>query len=350
MTSALGSMFLAALLAAPPPPPTVDAADPPPVPAPAPEPEPEPTVGVPPPVEPQQGALEHLDRAQQLEAAGELEAAEAEVSAAIASQPDDAPPYLARAQIRVALADRSLGDDAAARRARARLLRLAAEDLATYVEHATLASDGVAWFRAREQALVRDAEALEPTELVGPAEPTEPAPTGASPGLDDPPRSHAGAWIGSGAIAAATGVGLMTAGLRIEQRCPPDAACTARWSPRAELLAPATVLAALGTASLAIGLAKAPALERAGPRRAVIASGLALGATAAVLGTILGAFTGVRWAVVSPADDAALGTTQTLGNTAAASFTAAVPLLGAGLTASIRARLARPAGRMARLR
>lgn len=340
-TSALGSMFLAVTLAAPPP--VEPAANEPTAPT-----EPDPTIAVPRPVEPQQGALDHLERAQELEAAGELEAAEAEVSLAISLQPDDAPPYLVRAQIRIGLADRSERDEPAARRSRAALLRSAAEDLGTYVEHAELQSDGVAWFRAHQQALLREADALDSSEVAEPAPtPTITTEPTAHP-IDDEPQLPAGAWIGTGAVAAGAAVGLVAAGLRIEQRCTPADDCTARWRAQAPLLAPGATLAALGTTAIVVGLAKAPALERARPRRAVIATGVALGATAIVLGTITGAFTGVRWAVVSPADDAALGITQTLGNTAAASFTAALPLLGAGITAWVRGHKGPSSARMAR--
>lgn len=302
--------------------------------------------------EPQHDALEHLARAQDLEAAGELDAAEAEVSTAISLQPDDGPPYLVRAQIRMALAERSPGDDPAARRARAGLLRLAAQDLEAYVEHAALPSDGDAWFLARREALLREAAALEPDPAPVPAPAPEPIPTGARPERstgDVGPRARTGAWVGTGAVAAAAGVGLAAASLRIEQRCTPDGYCGARWQPRAPFLAPAAVLATLGTTAIVVGLATAPALDRPRPRRAVMASGLALGATAAMLGTITGALAGARWSSpISPSDDAALGVTQTLGNTAAASFAAALPLLGAGITAWARGRAGRPSPRMAR--
>jgi putative copper export protein len=88
---------------------------------------------------------------------------------------------------------------------------------------------------------------------------------------------------------------------------------------------------------------------RARPRRAVIGSTIALGTAAALLGTITGGLVGARWsAPASPSDDAALGTTQALGNVSVASFTAALPLLSAGLTAWIRGRIERPSRHMAR--
>lgn len=335
MTSALGLLFLVVAPASSPPE------------APAAEPA---AIEVPLPVAPQHDAFEHLERAHQLEAAGELDAAEAEVSTAISLQPDDAPAYLVRAQLRMSLADRYMGADPAARRARAVLLRLAAGDVGAYVEHAELPSDGVAWFRARQEALLREADALEPLEPepeLGP----EPEPAVASPtrsSVDMGPQRRTGALVGTGAVAAGAGVVLAAASLRIEQRCALEGPCGVRWQVRAPFLAPAAVLATLGTTSIVLGLATAPALDRPGPRRAVLASGLALGATAAVLGTITGALAGARWsAPISPSDDAALGVTQTLGNVAAASFSAALPLLSAGVTAWVRGRTARPSQRMA---
>lgn len=311
-------------------------------------------IGVP---EPRHDALEHLDRAHEREAAGELEAAEAEVSIAISLEPAEAPPYLVRAQIRVALADRHAGDDPADRRARAALLRLAAEDVEAYVAHARLPSDGVEWYQTRKAALLREAEALDPPPAeVGPV-PDPATPTRVDPrprrstGRDAEPRRRTGALVGTGALASGAAVGLAATSLFIRQRCDVEGYCRAHWGARAPIVAPAAVLATLGTASLVAGLATAPALARPGPRRAVQATGLAVGAAAVVLGTITGALVGARWsAPASPSDDAALGVTQALGNVSAASFTAALPLLGAGITASIRARLARPAGRMARLR
>lgn len=315
----------------------------------------------PPTAVPRHDALEHLDRAHEREAAGELEAAEAEVSIAISLEPGEAPPYLVRAQIRVALADRHVGDDPADRRARAALLRLAARDVEAYVEHAQLPSDGAEWYQTRKTALLREADALDPaTPMVGPepvpeVEPTAPVEPRPRPrrrtSLDVEPWQRTGALVGTGAVAAGAAVGLSAASLFIRQRCDVDGYCGVHWGARAPIVAPAAVLATLGTASIVAGLATAPALDRPGPRRAVIAGGFALGATAAVLGTITAALVGARWsAPVSPSDDAALGTTQALGNVSAASFTAALPLLGAGVTAWIRGRLARSSGRMARLR
>jgi hypothetical protein len=252
----------------------------------------------------------------------------------------------------MALAERSTSDDSAAHRARAGLLRLAAQDLGAYIERASLPSDGVAWFRARQEALRRDADALDPP--VAEVEPElEPVPEAgpaipSGPLVDEAPRRRASALVGTGAVAAAAGVGLAAASLRIEQRCSIDGYCGARWQARPSLLAPAAVLTSLGTTAIVLGLARAPALERSGPRRAVMASGLALGATATVLGTITGALAGARWsAPVSPSDDASLGVMQALGNTSAASFAAALPLLSAGITALVRGRLARPSERFA---
>jgi hypothetical protein len=319
--------------------------------------EPDPSIGVPepalpPPVtEPQHDALEHLARAQERDAAGELEAAEAEAATAISLAPDEAPPYLVRAQIRMKLADRFAGDDPADQRARATLLRLAAQDVGAYVEHAELASDGVAWYRARQDALLREAEALDPPVVVRPEPEPAPIPVKRSKrraALDIEPWQRTGALVGTGAVAAGAAVGLAATSLAIRQSCDVDGYCRAHWQVRPPFLAPAAVLATLGTTSIAIGLARAPALERRGPRRAVIASGFALGATAAVLGTITAALAGARWsAPASPSNDASLGVTQALGNASAAGFTAAVPLLTAGVTAWVRGRLARPSSRVA---
>jgi Tetratricopeptide repeat len=339
MTSALGLLFL---MAAPAPPPEAPASEPTSMAT------PEAPGELPLPAPPQHDAFEHLERAHQLEAAGDLDAAEAEVSTAISLQPDDAPAYLVRAQLRMSLADRYMGADAAERRARAVLLRLAAGDVGAYVEHAELPSDGVAWFRARREALLREAEALDPP---APEPAPEPEPTVASPtrsSSDVGAQRPRGAWIGTGAGAAGAGAVLAAASLRIEQRCTNEGPCGVRWQVRAPFMAPAAVLATLGTTSIVLGLAAAPALDRPGPRRAVLATGLALGATATALGTITGALAGARWhAPASPSDDASLGVTQTLGNVAAASFSAALPLLSAGVTAWVRGRLARPPKRLA---
>lgn len=347
MTSMLGLLFL---VVAPAPPPEAPATEP--ATEPAAVATPHAPSEVPLPVAPQHDAFEHLERAHQLEAAGDLDAAEAEVSTAISLQPDDAPAYLVRAQLRMALADRYTGEDAATRRARAVLLRLAAGDVGAYVEHAELPSDGVAWFRARREALLREADALEPpAPAPAPGPDRAPAPAVASPtgsSSDVGPQRRSGALLGTGAVAAGAGVVLAAASLRIEQRCALEGPCGVRWQVRAPFMAPATLLAALGTTSIVLGLATAPALDRPGPRRAVLASGLALGATAAALGTVTGALAGARWsAPASPSDDASLGVTQTLGNVAAASFGAALPLLSAGVTAWVRGRLARPPRRLA---
>lgn len=304
--------------------------------------------------EPQHDALEHLARAHEREAAGELHAAEAEASTAISLDPDEASPYLVRAQIRMKLADRHLTDDPADQRARATLLRLAAQDVGAYVEHAALASDGVAWYRARQEALLREAEALDPPAMVKPElEPElEPEPVPRSTrrsAFDVEPWQRTGALVGTGAVAAAAAVGLAATSLSIRQSCDLEGYCRAHWLVRSPMLAPAAVLATLGTTAIAVGLARAPALDRSGPRRAVIASGFALGATAVVLGTITGALAGGRWlAPASPSHDASLGVTQALGNVSVAGFTAAVPLLTTGVTAWVRGRLARSSDRIAR--
>jgi len=162
------------------------------------------------------------------------------------------------------------------------------------------------------------------------------------------PWQRTGALVGTGAVAAGAAVGLAATSLAIRQRCDLDGYCGASWQIRAPMAAPAAVLTALGSTTIAIGLAGAPALDRRGPRRAVLASGLALGAAAAVLGTITGALAGTRWSTpASPSNDPALGVTQALGNTSAAGFTAAVPLLTAGVTAWVRGRLARPSSQVA---
>ena len=75
---------------------------------------------------PQHDALEHVARAHERVAAGELHSAEAEAATAISLAPDEASPYLVRAEIRMKLADRHASDDPADHRARATLLRLAA--------------------------------------------------------------------------------------------------------------------------------------------------------------------------------------------------------------------------------
>jgi hypothetical protein len=301
---------------------------------------------------PQHDALEHLERAQELEAAGDLDSAEAEVSTAISLQPEDAPPYLVRAQILMALAERAAGDASAARRARAALLRLAARDVDAYIEHAELPSDGVAWFEARRQALLRDAQALDPPTprpVVVEPEPVVPVVIPSPGDRDFDPRRRTITLVTTGALNGAAAVGLAAASLHIEQRCSADALCGARWQAQPSLLAPAAVLAALGTTSVVLGIASAPGLDRSRPRRAVIGSTVALGSAAVLLGTITGALASARWsAPVSPSNDAALGTTQVLGNVSVASFTAALPLLSAGLTAWIRGRIARPSDRMAR--
>lgn len=352
--SALGLLFLA-LTAGPGTPPSGPAIE-------VPDPPSDGAAPIEPPlaVEPRHDALEHLARAHEHEAAGDLDAAEADVSTAIALEPEEASSYLARAQIRMSLADRHASDDPAAQRARAALLRLAAQDVGRYVELARLPSDDVAWFRARQEALVREAEALDPPPPVVVTRPEiEPVPVPdpegvAGPGegrrrtrIDLGPRQRAGAWIGTGSVAAAAAVGLAGGALHIEQRCDAER-CGVRWRPNLPLLVPAAALATLGTTSIAVGLAGAPALDRPGPRRAVLASGFALGATAVVLGTITAAVAGARWsAPVSPSDDASLGVLQALGNASAASFTAALPLLGAGTMAWIRGR-ARSSEQLAR--
>jgi hypothetical protein len=312
-------------------------------------------------VAPRRDAIEHLARAHEHEAAGDLDAAEADVSTAIALGPDEASSYLARAQIRMSIADRHASEDPAAQRARAALLRLAAQDVGRYIELARLPADDVAWFRARQEALLREAEALDPRPVVVTRPELEPVPVpvpvpdvDTSPvtrprrsRIDLGPRQRTGAWIGTGSVAAA--VGLAGAALHIEQRCAEH--CSVRWRPNLPMLVPAAVLATLGTTSIAVGLAGAPALDRRGPRRAVIASGFALGVTAVVLGTITAAVAGARWsAPASPSDDASLAVMQALGNASAASFTAALPLLGAGTTAWIRGRAVRSSERLARRR
>lgn len=290
-------------------------------------------------------ALVHLGRAQDLRAAGDLDSAEAEVSVAISLQPDDAAAYLERAQIRVAMADQAGSDDAAHRRAHAGLLRQAAQDVLAYLEHAELDAQGVTWFEARRDALLREADALDPPAPVAePAAEIEAEPP--APVLPPPPRrdvdvhGRSAALLSTGVVASAAAVGLAAASVRVEQRCQPSGPCSARWDPQPPLLAPAMVLAALGSTSVVLAVAGAPSLERRRVRVAVGSSTIALGSVAAVLGTITGALAGARWGgPISPSDDTSLGTTQALANASVASFTAALPLLGAGVTTWVRGRL-----------
>ncbi|MCA9655228.1 MAG: hypothetical protein H6712_12140 [Myxococcales bacterium] len=301
--------------------------------------------------EPTQEALAHLDRAFDLEVAGDLESAEAESSVAIALAPDDPAAYLARAQIRMKLSEAPTheGNEPSARRARAALLRLAAEDVTAYLERSGLPPEDRVFLETRRDALLRDADALEPpAEPVAPLPPTEPiepieprsAPSRRhATARDGDPRRRTSTLVGSGAALSTAAVGLFAASLQIRQTCRADGLCAVEWHARPSRLVPGIVLSAMGSSSLVLGLMDAPALARPRPRRIVGITTVTLGSLATVVGTVTAALVGSRWAApVSPSDDGALRSTQALGNASAASFSAALPLLGAGLSAWIGGR------------
>ncbi|MEM9462326.1 MAG: hypothetical protein AAGF11_49720 [Myxococcota bacterium] len=313
-------------------------------------------------------AMEHLARAQELAATGALSLAEAEASVAISLQPHDAAAYLERAQLRLVMADQIQDDARWAHRARAGLLRLAADDVDSYLRYAELTAESETWFQARRQAIRREADALDPPtptpaapfpepepepEPVRPTTTPSPAATSATTSAttsardpqprDTDHRRRSRALLSSGAIMGAGAAGLAAASLRIEQACAQTEqtgpSCQIRWRAQAPLLAPAAVLTALSTTSVVLGVLDAPGLDRPRVRRATSATTLALGSTAAALGVITGAIAAAQWyAPLSPSDDRALSTTQTLANTSAASVAIALPLLSAGLTAWLRAR------------
>ncbi|MCA9709493.1 MAG: hypothetical protein KDK70_26890 [Myxococcales bacterium] len=314
--------------------------------------------GVEAPAAPSASALDHLARAQALEAEGALGPAEAEVSVAIALQPEDPAAYLARAQIRMAMAERIADDDEWARRAKATLLRQAADDVGAYRQRAGLAPDSATFFEARQHALLRDAEALDPPPELEP-EPEPPAPE-PRPIVVEPPvragrdadhRRRSRALWGSGIALGLGGAALAAGGFGIEQACgPDDGPCRARWRARPAYLAPAVALTALGTASIVLGVLDAPGLDRPSARGATRTGTLVLGGTAAALGVVTAAVAGGRmFAPADPSDDRGLGLTAALGNASASSFAVALPLLSAGLTAWLGARRSPPSGHLAAL-
>jgi hypothetical protein len=295
-------------------------------------------------------ALEHLSRAQALEAAGDLESAEAEVSVAVALDPTDATSYLARAQIRMQMAQHvGDDDDPAYLRRRSALLRQAASDVSSYLEHAELSPDSRQWFEARRDGLLRDAEALEPAPVA------EPAPTVAAAEPIIPtapvvvaPRSvrrtgRTAAWVSTCAVLGATAAGLAATSLRIQQSCSAEGLCAVRWQMRPALLAPAMALTALGTSAIVLGVASAPAMARPRVRSIVGTTTLAVGGAATVVGAVTASLARARWtSPLSPSADAPLRTTQSLANASMASFAVALPLLSAGLTAWLQSRRRQP--------
>lgn len=302
----------------------------------------------------EQRALEHLRRAQQLVSDGDRRSAEAEVSAAIALSPSDAALYLERAQVRVGLADEAATQGGPqARRARAALLRAAAEDVAAYIRHASLDADGRAWFEARKTTLLREADALDPpADEAEPAAPEPPPPEPAPPAVartDDPgaaavdaKRRSSTALLATGSVLAAGGSGLAASSLQIERRCDSDMLCSVKWRPRAPLLGPAVALGLLGTSAVVVGALRAKRLDDRGRRRAV-GTTLGFGAGAVVAGSVFAAVAGSQWrAPLSPSDDGAIMGTQRLANASAASFAVALPLLSAGLSVWLRHRLRSP--------
>ncbi len=311
------------------------------------------------PAEPRYDAMEHLSRAQALKVAGELSAAEAEVSVAISLDPEDAAAYLERAQIRMALADGAEGDSPSALRTRAALLRDAADDVEGYLDRAKLDGEGATWFRAREAALRREADALDPpapTVQLAPTAPVvRPAPTIPPPPARVGPTDRSGADVdhrrrsaslwGSGAALSIGAVGLASASLRIHRSCDPSDLCRVNWKTKPALLAPAAVLTAMGTTSIVLGVLDAPGMSKPRVRKATAATTLALGGTATVLGTVTAIVAGVRWyGPISPSDDDGLSDVMTLGNLSFSSFTAALPLLSAGITAALSARRSKKPG------
>lgn len=303
-----------------------------------------------PPVEPSLDAMEHLTRAQELKAAGSLGPAEAEVSVAISLQPRDAAAYLERAQIRMALAETSQGDDLWIRRERAALLRQAAQDVGAYLEHAQLAPENVTWFESRQEALLREADALDPPApepAPAPRPEPEPVPTTLEPAIDpglrdtDHRRRSRALW-GTGAVLGAGAAGLAAASLAIEQDCNgPLGTCSVRWRAHTPYLAPAVALSALGTTSIVLGVLDSPGLDRPRTRKIATTTTLVLGSTATALGTVTAAIAGALYrAPISPSDDAGLRTNQAIANASATSFAVAIPLLSAGLTAWLGSRRA----------
>lgn len=297
----------------------------------------------------QDNALEHLHRAQELAAAGDLVSAEAEVSVAISLAAEDGTAYLERAQIRIGMAEAHADDDTpSGRRTRAALLRQASEDVESYLAYASLDADSRAWFQARRETLRRDADALDPPPEPEPEPAPRPfiaTPTPAPP-IDDNerPRKKRRPYVGlvsAGAIFAGTAAGLGAFALKVERSCA-EQLCGIRWRAQPTFVAPAASFAALGTTAIVISVAKAPALAVDRPRRTVMITTFALGSTAAALGVVTGALASARWsAPLSPSDTDAIGTTQALANTSASSVAVALPLLSAGLTALIRHRIAK---------
>lgn len=314
---------------------------------------------------------EHLARAQGLRDQGQLEQAEAEVSAAIAADPNLSTAYIARAQIRADMAD-ALEDDGSrpARRAQQLLLEAAADDIATYIEVARLPEDSAAFYEARRQALLRRAEALAPQaapprrspaalEPAGPTQPhakpetifltprpDAPPPDDASP-TDRTPKRWPATTVALGGIAAVAATGLAAASLQIEQSC--VALCAARWTRPRGLLPTSAALSVAAAASVPVATYVWTArADSARPGRITAITLGSLSGVTTVAAIVTASLAASQWRSAVPSDDASLGRIQSLANASAALIAPTPTLLGSALAAWLGSRRAGPSQRTAR--
>lgn len=305
---------------------------------------------------------EHLARAQGLRDQGQLEQAEAEVSAAIAADPNLSTAYIARAQIRADMAD-ALDDDPSrpARRTQQLLLEAAADDIATYIEVARLPEDSAAFYEARRQALLRRADALA----------TQAAPPRRNPDVVDPPgptTSHAvpetvvlaprpdapdndvatpdrerkrwpATTVALGGVAAVATTGLAAASLQIEQSC--DSLCEARWTRPRGLLPTSAALSIAAAASVPVATyALTARADSARPGRITAITLGSLSGVTTVAAIVTASLAASRWRSAVPSDDASLGRIQSLANASAALIAPTPTLLGSALAAWLGSRRA----------
>jgi hypothetical protein len=287
-----------------------------------------------------------LKLAQEARREGRTEQALGDLALAIEADPELAAAYLTRAQLIVDAA----GDleappaDDAARAEWIEQLQLAASDLERY---AVLADAGpevgeaIQEERARLYAAVAAARAeAEPEPEPEPEPKPEPtiapavAPEREPELVDRQPRARLGpGLVGTGVLAAGTGVGLLAAGFRIDRAC--TELCTARWNERAGFLAGGVSAAVVGATLTTIGtvsLTRGRDTVRARRvQRRTGAALVALGGLAAIGTAVLGGLAAAQWRTVAPSDASGLGRTQSLANASLAIGGSIPALLGSGI-------------------
>jgi hypothetical protein len=291
-------------------------------------------------------AVTALADAQRLRDAGELVQAETAATEAIDLDPAMAAAHLARAQIRVERVDIDTTIDL---RDRARLLRAAADDLATYIDRAVLPDDQSRWFATRRDELLARADELDELAKPAPAAPPAPAPIAAPkprpvvvdtpPPRRRPPRELA--LVGVGSATAVGGAVASAFALRVQQRC--SALCSARFETQSAAVGAAIALTAMASVFSPWAtwtLTRHATDSKRASRRATIAGAvlLGIGSAATITGSALLGVSATRWNTLTPSDDDDLATTQRLANAGAVAFSLAIPTALTGIVALIAAR------------